>query len=628
MVYVGELLVEHLPRNHVFILVQVNAPYQWANDSWYFLLENFDRISQSPSQIYLHALPFSPSSSWVRKCYGAELTGVVKVVKGLVAEWGACCRTVALHNNPLSLACWKDTIAVGLESGEIITLSGTTGIQIAILSDHTGCVVSLTFSSDGISLVSGSGDQTIKLWDVQTGGVARSFHGHTGKVHSVSISVDSATIASGSHDDTIRLWDTQTGRCHRIIKQWREVKCVIFSPTHSKYLMSVSNGQVQQWDIDGHRINDSQKAYCAALSSDGTQLVLCQGTSAVVQNFDSGLIRARLFIPNSIARHCCLSPDNRLVAVANWNVTIYIWDITGSDPHPVETLVGHTDCITSLVFSSPSSLITSSADKSARFWQIVTTPIDPVVGYPKFTPLAPVPMRSTTLQANDGIFVSSDLDGMVSTWDISTGLLKTSLQTPAKNVSHGDVRLVNGRLILVWHAAKKLHVWDVENKKLLQEIGAPWHDIYDIKISVDGSRLFCLHDRCIEAYSMWTGEFVRKVQVNTDYASIFLTVNGSRVWANCPSNPVFYGGPKGWDFGIPELPPIWLPTTLSIHLSDTKLWDFGLSCIKDTTTGKVVLQLGREFAGPTDVQLDGCYFLAHYLSGEVLILDFNHAPLW
>ena len=108
---------------------------------------------------------------------------------------------------PLTLTCWENTIAVGLNSGDITILDGVTGNQKAILSGHTDWVRSIVFSLDGISLVSGSGDRTVKLWDTQTGGVVNTFHGHTKQVLSVSISADSTTIASGSRDMTIHLWD-------------------------------------------------------------------------------------------------------------------------------------------------------------------------------------------------------------------------------------------------------------------------------------------------------------------------------------------------------------------------------------------------------------------------------------
>ena len=103
----------------------------------------------------------------------------------------------------------KKDLVRGNERGENVT---------AILSGHIAEVASLTFLSDGTLLISGSADQTLKLWDVQTGGVIKTLCDHTGPVNSVSISSNHTTIASGSKDHTIHLRDIQTGKCHCIIK--------------------------------------------------------------------------------------------------------------------------------------------------------------------------------------------------------------------------------------------------------------------------------------------------------------------------------------------------------------------------------------------------------------------------
>jgi len=237
------------------MVFQVGVVSKWTNDSQRLLLEHFDAIRDSPSYIYHSALPFTPSSSWLCKCYTTDLSLTVKVVKGLPAEWGICSRTVLLETFTRTLSYWNNTIAIGSEPGNIIIIDVITGSQTAVLSGHMKEVNSLMFSLDGTSLVSGSDDHTVKLWDIQTGGVVKTFSGHTRLVWSVSISADCTTIASGSGDKTIHLWDIQTGECYHTIKQCDIVNHVSFSPTNPQHLMSICNDKLWQWDTDSHQIN-------------------------------------------------------------------------------------------------------------------------------------------------------------------------------------------------------------------------------------------------------------------------------------------------------------------------------------------------------------------------------------
>ena len=539
------------------------------------------------------------------------------MVGGIPAEWGTCSRTVVLYDGPLSLACWKDIIAVGLEYGNIIILDGITGTQSAVLSGHTKWVRSVVFSSDGTLLVSGS-DKTVKLWDVQTGGVVNTFHSHTNWINSVSLSADCTMIASGSDDKTICLWNIQTRECHQIIEQQKQVHHVIFSPTNPQHLMSISDGKVWKWDIDGHQISPPYDASCVAFSSDGTQFVLCKGEDIEVQNCDPQVIVAKFHMANSNPYHCCFSPNGRLIAIAISN-TICVWDITGSDPHIIETFVGHTSWITSLAFSSPSSLISSSDDGSVKFWQISTSLVNPAVTDPKSTTLTLAPIKWVTLQTKDGIAFSCDGDGVVRTWDISTGCCKGSFQTPAKGYINRDIQLIYSRLIFVWQVDEKLHIWDLEKGEPIQLVDITGKDVEDVKISGDGSKVFCLHWRSIQAWSIWTGEGVGEVKLEYSKPQRSLTVDGSRVWVHSPVLEL-----QGWDFETPNPSPVQLSDMPSPYFNSTKLWDDDLSGIKDTVSGKVVFWLGGRFAKPVVSQWDGGYLVAGYQSGEVLILDFNH----
>ena len=539
------------------------------------------------------------------------------MVGGIPAEWGTCSRTVVLDDSPLSLACWKDIIAVGLESGDIIILDGITGTQSAVFSGHTDEVNSVVFSSDGILLVSGSDDETVKLWDVQTGGVVNTFHGHTDLIRSVSLSADCTMIASGSHDKTIHLWNIQTRECHQIIEQPKLVYHVTFSPINPQHLMSISNGKVWEWDIDGHQTSPPCDGSWVAFSSDGTQFVLCKGEDIEVQNCDTQVIVTKFHMANSDPSYCCFSPNGRLIAIATSN-NICVWDITGSDPHIIETFVGHTEEITSLAFSSPSSLISSSYDRSVKFWQISTSLVNPAIADPKSTTLTLAPIKCITLQTKDGIAFSCDGDGVVRTWDISTGCCKESFQTPAKDCRNRDIQLIDSRLIFVWQV-DKLHIWDLEKGEPIQIVDIPGSDVEDVKISGDGSKVFCLHFKSIQAWSIWTGEGVGEVKLEFSVHRRSLTVDGSRVWVHSPVLKL-----QGWDFGTPSPSPAQLSDMPSPHLNDTKLWDVNLSEIKDRVSGKVVFQVGGRFVKPVVSQWDGRYLVAGYQSSEVLILDFNH----
>ena len=65
----------------------------------------------------------------------------------------------------------------------------------------------MSFSLDGKRIVSGSFDNTLKVWDAQTGQETLTLKGHSDTVWSVSFSPDGKWIVSGSDDKTIKIWD-------------------------------------------------------------------------------------------------------------------------------------------------------------------------------------------------------------------------------------------------------------------------------------------------------------------------------------------------------------------------------------------------------------------------------------
>ena len=545
------------------------------------------------------------------------------------AEWGTCTRTISWNGEYTpSLAYKNNTIATGCPGTNITIFNAVTGSQTAVLSGHKGYVDSLAFSSDGTLLASGSEDKAIKLWDVQTGGVVKTFYGHIGTVHSVSISVGNTMIASGSEDGTMCLWNIGTGECHVIQEHNNRVTTVSFSPTNSQLLLSASrDGTVWKWETDGHQIGSPISGSHVAFSPDGTQFVSCNGTAVTIQDAGSGATIAVFNLAHAEPNYCCFSPDGRLIACAA-HCTIYIWDITGLNPHLIKTLVGHTDNITSLVFSFPLTLVSASRDCSVKFWEIGASSANPVTHHTESISLTSAPIRAVSLQAKEGLAFSVDSTGVVRSWSTLTGLCKGSFETQAKDIYVGDIQLIGGRLTIVGckqssGQGQKIHVWDAE-KGELQIMGGTRFLSRGLRISGDGSRVFCVDDCNIQAWSMQTAVPIDRESLELQYPYLLdpLWIDGSKVLVRCEGSSTL-----GWDFGVPGS----TPTKISTASSDRPQLDFigstywsniGLIGIEDRITGKVVFQLsGRK---PYAVQWDSQYLIAGYETGEILILDFSH----
>jgi tricorn protease-like protein len=85
-----------------------------------------------------------------------------------------------------------------------------TGKERVTLKGHKDVVRSVTYSPDGKTLASGSADQTIKLWDVQTGKEQATVQAKS--MIAVAYSPDGKTLALGNADQTIKLWDLPTAK--------------------------------------------------------------------------------------------------------------------------------------------------------------------------------------------------------------------------------------------------------------------------------------------------------------------------------------------------------------------------------------------------------------------------------
>ena len=107
----------------------------------------------------------------------------------------------------------------------------------------------MAFLPDGKQVVSGSDDQTVRLWDAATGALLQTLEGHTGVVTSVAFSPNGKQVVSGSYNRTVRLWDAATGAPLQTLEgHTGSVTSVAFSPDGKLLrVLQVSN----YWVVEG-----------------------------------------------------------------------------------------------------------------------------------------------------------------------------------------------------------------------------------------------------------------------------------------------------------------------------------------------------------------------------------------
>jgi WD40 repeat protein len=219
----------------------------------------------------------------------------------------------------------------------IYVLRLDTGAVERVLKGHTNTVHSLSFSSDGKRLASGSPDRTARVYDLATGRTLQVFEGHKDAILTVAFSPDSQHLATASQDQTARVWSVATGKVEAVLKGHEAtVICVAWSRDGKTMATSSVDGTIRLWEPNGalrksygEPKKEVVQVTALVFSSDGREL-LYTGIGAAgragMLDLKTGERRVQFPRHTNTVMHGSLSPDGKLAATTGGNDhETYLW---------------------------------------------------------------------------------------------------------------------------------------------------------------------------------------------------------------------------------------------------------------------------------------------------------------
>src|SRR5262245_7725277 len=247
---------------------------------------------------------------------------------------------------------------------------------------HGGAIACAVFSPDRRRLATGAADDSVRLWESDTGRAVAILRGHTCWVRSVAFSPDGKTLLSGSGDPInhrpgeTKLWDVATRKL-RFTLEGSSADCAAFSPD-GKTVATTIMGHVVVWDAATGKAVHDWSAQCKMV--------------------------------NAMA----YSPDGRVLATASDNMIVCLWDAkTGK---AIRQLEGHAAEVYAVAFSNDGKRLASGGlDKTVRLWDPATGKEVLQIGKHRGD------IRGLAFTAGDKQLAVGSWSSEVTLWEIATG---------------------------------------------------------------------------------------------------------------------------------------------------------------------------------------------------------------
>ena len=400
----------------------------------------------------------------------------------------------AVGVNSIAFSPDGKSIVSGNGDNTIVLWNVETGNQLGTLRGHVGPVLSVTFSPDGKVIAGSSEDRAILLWDTRTGMRLRSIETEY-PAYSVAFSPDGKVITSGSYGGAIELWDAATGNKQRALENHvSEITSIVFSRDGKLIASGRIDGTIKLWETEAgnqpRSFGDNLVAIDSVAFSPNGKMIASGGAKITLWETATGNQALSLEKHSALFGSVAFSPDGKVIASATFvdgpptasgngiSSTITLWEFATDTPP--RSLEGHSSTITSVAFSPNGRVVASgSHDKSVKLWDARTgKQLRSLEGHTDW-------VKSVAFGPVGKVIASADLDGTIKVWDTATGKQLYSLEgnPPIFSVAFSP----NGKIVASGNFNGTISIWDVTNGTKLNTVESHAAEVDAVAFSPDGS---------------------------------------------------------------------------------------------------------------------------------------------
>ncbi|XP_031405362.1 autophagy-related protein 16 [Punica granatum] len=268
--------------------------------------------------------------------------------------------------------CNSSRLITGGQDRTIKMWDTNTGSLARTLHGCLGSVLDLAVTHDNRSIIAASSSNNLYVWDVNSGRIRHTLTGHMEKVCAVDVSkISSRHVVSAAYDRTIKVWDLQKGYCINTIIFPSNCNTLCFGMDGHTICSGHVDGNLRLWDFQTGKLIHEVAAHSLSVTSISLSrngnMVLTSGRDNLHNLFDIRTLEVCSTLRasgNRVASNwsrSCISPDDNYVAAGLADGAVHVWSISKGDI--VSTLKEHTSSVLCCSWSSLGKPL-CSADKS------------------------------------------------------------------------------------------------------------------------------------------------------------------------------------------------------------------------------------------------------------------------